>query len=159
MRHSNSELAVQDVQVDYVTGLCRIHIKVSKSDPFRQGFTLRISRTNGPLCPFSSMVNYLSMRAQLGPGPLFVLTNGQFLTRDHIVLVLARAFPHIPSIFMGSHSFRIGGATRLCALGVPDATIQILGRWSSAAFKKYLHLSDQYVGSLQGAMSRDVNRP
>ena len=118
-----------------------------------------MSRTNVPICPFSAMAHYLSLRGHLGAGPLFVLSNGQFLTREHIVLVLARAFPRIPSVLMGSHSFRIGGASRLCALGVPDATIQILGRWSSAAFKKYLHLSDQYVGSLQVAMSRDVKRP
>ena len=105
------------------------------------------------------MISFLALRRPLGPGPLFILNNGQFLTREHVMLVLARAFPRTPSVLVGSHSFRIGGASRLCALGVPDATIQILGRWSSSAFKKYLRLSDQYVASLHGRMSQDVNRP
>ena len=155
----NTDLALQDVQVDEVAGFLRIYIKVSKSDPFRQGFSLRIAKTDSDLCPFTALISYLSLRRPLGPGPLFILSNGQFLTRDHVVLVLSRVFPHIPSALLGSHSFRIGGASRLCALGVPDATIQILGRWSSSAFKRYLHLSDSYVGYLHDRMSRDVNRP
>ena len=153
----NVDLAVDDVFVDYNAGLLRVRIKISKSDPFRQGFVLRIAKTRERLCPFSAMTWFLSFRRLLGPGPLFRLSNGQFLTRDHIVQVLARVFPHVPAAIMGSHSFRIGGASRLCVLGVQDATIQTLGRWASAAFKKYLHLSDQYVSELQSRMSRDVN--
>ena len=150
----NTHLGVYDVSFDHAVGLVRVHIKVSKSDPFRQGMTIRIARTGSHLCPFVSLVSFMRLRWRHGPGPLFVLSNGQFLTRDHIVYVLARVFPHIPAGRVGSHSFRIGGASRLCALGVPDATIQILGRWSSSAFKKYLHLSDQLVSELQSRMSK-----
>lgn len=36
-----------------------------------------------------------------------------------------------------SHTMRRGGATYYATLGVPDATIQRLGRWSSHAFELY----------------------
>ena len=151
----NVHLGMGDVQVNHATEVLTVRIKVSKSDPFRQGASIRITRTLSDVCPFSAMVAYMGYRRQVGPGPLFLLSNGQALTREHIVIVLSRVFPHVPAGLMGSHSFRIGGASRLCILGVPDATIQILGRWSSSAFKKYLRLSDEYVSHLQASMSRD----
>ena len=149
----NIHLQLRDVLVDHTTGLVRVLIKVSKSDPFRQGAVIRLSRTTSFPCPFQAMVSFLELRRSRGPGPLFILSNGQFLTRQH-VLVLEQVFPFVPAGHVGSHSFRIGGATRLCSLGIPEATIQILGRWSSSAFKKYLHLTDQYIASLQDRMSR-----
>ena len=147
------QLGLEDIHVDSLAGSLWVFIKVSKTDPFRQGVTIRIYRTGSRVCPFSAMVAFLHYRRQFGAGPLFILSNGQFLTRKHIVLVLTQVFPNVPSGSVGSHSFRIGGATRLCSLGVPEGTIQILGRWSSSAFKKYLHLTDQYVATLQGRMS------
>ena len=38
---------------------------------------------------------------------------------------------------LGGQSLRIGGATDLHAAGVPPATIQLLGRWSSDIFRVY----------------------
>ena len=37
-------------------------IKVSKTDPFRQGVTIRISATNNDLCPFAAFTSYLQAR-------------------------------------------------------------------------------------------------
>ena len=39
-----------------------VRLKVSKTDPFRQGQTLVIGTTNSPLCPISAMVAYLNSR-------------------------------------------------------------------------------------------------
>ena len=147
-------LGLEDVAFDSRRQLMLVRLKVSKSDPFRAGTIIRIAPSRHPLCATQTMAAFLPLRRLLGPGPLFILSNGQFLTRQHIVLFLARAFPEYPQGTLGSHSFRIGGASMLCALGVPDATIQILGRWSSSAFKKYLHLSDDYIGSLHSHMVR-----
>ena len=130
-----------------------LRIKSSKTDQFRVGTDVRIAFVPGVLCPGTALLRYLQFRQPLGPGPLFLLENGQFLTRSHIVQVLGLTFPEVPQGLLGSHSFRIGGASRLCVLGVPDATIQILGRWSSSAFTKYLRLSSRYVAALHDRMA------
>ena len=37
-----------------------------------------------------------------------------------------------------THSLRIGIATEAAAAGVPDATIQLLGRWRNSAYLGYV---------------------
>ncbi|KAH8930079.1 hypothetical protein BT69DRAFT_1180113, partial [Atractiella rhizophila] len=39
---------------------------------------------------------------------------------------------------VAGHSLRSGGATHLAANGIPDSTIQKIGRWSSEAFQIYI---------------------
>ena len=39
-----------------------VRLKVSKTDPFRQGQTIVTGKTNSPLCPISAMVAYLNSR-------------------------------------------------------------------------------------------------
>ena len=148
-----ADLGLGDLAFDLSRGIARIRLKVSKTDPFGRGCVVRLFRTNGALCPFSALLRYYSLRRARGPGPLFVLSDGRFLTRALVVGFLRAAFPHIPPSRLSSHSFRIGGASRLCALGTPDATIQAMGRWSSAAFRRYLRLSNSLVHSLHARMS------
>ena len=53
-----------------------------------------------------------------------------------------------------THSLRIGGATALAAAGVPDSTIQTLGRWKSLAFLVYIRTS---ITTLQRALLSMIN--
>jgi hypothetical protein len=39
-----------------------------------------------------------------------------------------------------AHSFRIGAATHAASRGYSDQDIQIMGRWHSDAFKKYIRI-------------------
>ena len=57
------------------------------------------------------------------------------------------------SLNLNTHSFCIGGATAASAAGIPDSTIQILGRWSSNAFKNYIRFSDDTIKALGTRMS------
>ena len=68
-----------------------------------------------------------------------------------MVLVLRRCFPDLPNI--NTHSFRIGGASAAASAGVPDSQIQILGRWSSDAYRRYIHVSDNLVLQLGQALT------
>ena len=147
------DLCLSDVAFDRIRGVVYVRIKVSKTDPFGRGHVLRLFRTGSPLCPFSALAYFYSARLRLGPGPLFQFLNGRCLTRDALVSVMRDIFPSVPPAMLSSHCFRIGGASHLCTLGVPDATIQVLGRWSSDAFRRYLRLSNTLIRDLHHRMS------
>ena len=78
---------------------------------------------------------------------LFIFQSGDILQRKHITKLLD-TFNHKITIqnkkFTG-HSFRRGGATALAAKGVPDWVIQMLGRWKSDSYKKYIGCQPQQI--------------
>ena len=45
-------------------------------------------------------------------------------------------------------SFRAGGATALGEAGVPDRTIQEMGRWKSFAYSQYVHSSEDTISDI-----------
>ena len=135
------DLSFRDVRVS-THNIVSIHIKSSKTDPFRKGCVIRISRTFNNICPVICLVDYLNVHS-CPLGPLFIFRNGEFLTRNHISSLLRSALPRIANI--NTHSFRIGGASAAASAGIEDSTIQILGKWTSDAFRRYLHLSDDFI--------------
>lgn len=137
----DAHLCVSDIEVDSVVSpsTLRIKIKASKTDPFRKGCHIYIGRGRPPLCAVQAVLNYLHIRGNTA-GPLFLLQSGQPLSRVILtkwlreVLILAQIGGNY-----SSHSFRIGAATVAARNGVPDHLIQTLGRWTSDAFKVYIH--------------------
>lgn len=133
-------LAVKDITVDVVPNptCLRVNIKASKTDPFRQGCCIYIGRGNSPLCALEAVMNYLALRGKV-EGPLFLLQNGQPLTRglltDWVRQIVASAGLNGN---YSSHSFRIGAATVAARNGIPDHAIQLLGRWASNAYQRYI---------------------
>ena len=76
------------------------------------------------------------------PGPLFILKDGQYLTRslfgnflDNLLHVL-----HLKKEHFNIHSFQIGAASSARAANIPDHQIQMLGRWRSDAYKLYIRI-------------------
>ena len=65
----------------------------------------------------------------------------------------------MPQITLDTHSFRIGGATAAFAAGVPESAIQLLGRWSSDAYRAYLRIPDCTIRSASIAMSKTWFNP
>ena len=76
-----SDLAIDDHRSP---SLIRLHIKQSKTDPFRQGVEIFLGKTNSAVCPVQAMVQYIGVRRP-GPGPLFILESGAPLTRSFLV--------------------------------------------------------------------------
>ena len=150
-RHSldSSTLLVSDVSFNTDGSLMFIHVRSSKTDPFRNGCIIRIARITDPLCPVTAMQNYLHVRYR-GAGPLFIISSNSYLIRQDIVLLLRRCFPNI--LNLNTHSFRIGGASAAASAGIPDSQIQILGRWVSNAYRRYIHVSDSLVRNLGQAL-------
>lgn len=150
-------LLPSDVSILPDMSMLYVHIKASKTDPFKSGCTIRIATTNNVLCPVQAFHDFITVHP--GPHrPLFIFNNGSFLTRLDITNLLLAALPSNTNL--NTHSFRIGGASAAASAGVPDSTIQVLGRWSSNAFRRYLHLSDNLIQDTMWRIARSnvVNR-
>jgi hypothetical protein len=108
-----SHLTFQDVKVDNRESpqFLKVCIKRSKTDPFRQGVSVFLGRTNGPLCPVAAILSYMVWRGH-GAGPFFTFSDGRYLTRDRFVRAVRCALQRAgvdPTRYAG-HSFRIGAA-------------------------------------------------
>lgn len=56
----------------------QVHIKQSKTDPFREGTTLNIAKSHSPVCAVTALREYLLQRNSThAEAPLFVLQNGE----------------------------------------------------------------------------------
>ena len=142
-------LLVSDITFNQDRSIMFVLIRASKTDPFRSGCVVRVAAIDDSLCPVRAMSGYLSAHPTHS-GPLFVLSASQFLLRQDMVLLLRRCLSHVSNI--NTHSFRIGGASTAALAGISDSHIQILGRWSSDAYRRYLHISDTLVGQLCQAL-------
>ena len=136
-----THLSYKDVSVDnwHNPQLISIRIKQSKTDPFRKGVTLMLSRTEKSVCPVTALLPYLAVRGSKR-GPLFLMANQQYLTpplfRSSLFRIL-RAIG-ISTQEYNTHSFRIGAATSAKAAGISDLHIKMLGRWQSDAYQSYI---------------------
>ena len=139
------DLLASNVTIAENLTIMSVRLKSSKTDPFRDGCTIRIGATGNDLCPVRLMHRYLSVHP-FRQGPLFVLSATRFITRVDMVNLLTRCLPGLSNI--NTHSFRIGGASAAASAGIPDSTIQILGRWSSDAYRRYIRVSNGSVISL-----------
>lgn len=98
-----------------------------------------LPQINSPLCPVQALHVYLRVRP-MSPGALFVTSLGSPLTSDNVRSVLHQLADHLglAKTTLSSHSFRIRAATTAVAVGISDACIMRMGRWSSTAFWKYI---------------------
>ena len=133
-------LGLADVAVDSMLSpsCLRLRIKASKTDPFRRGCFLHISRGEFPLFAIRSLLAYLTLRGD-APGPLFLFQDRWPLTRALLTSWLHGILSSagIQGNFSG-HSFRIGAATVAARNGIPDHQIQTLGQWTSSAYLSYI---------------------
>ena len=143
-------LMFNDVRFHRNFRFVQIRIAQSKTDPFRVGCLLKVWATGKKLCPVLSLRRFVEAHP-FGSGPMFAFSSGSFLTRaflsDVIQLVLH-------DVNLNTHSFRIGGASAAAAAGIPDSTIQIMGRWASNAYRAYLRIPDKTLKRVTRFMSQ-----
>ena len=148
---SGVHLSFKDIAIDNASDprVISVRIKQSKTDPFRQGVTIFLGRTDAIICPVAALLAYLARRGS-GDGPLFRFKNGQPLTRSRLVMEVRKALQEAglqPETYAG-HSFRIGAATTAAACGVPADVIKTLGRWKSQAYLLYVRLPSSQLSDI-----------
>jgi len=140
-------LSPVDISFNSAFSIMYVNIKGSKTDPFKNGCVVRLAAIPGhELCPISAMRRFLSLRGY-SAGPLFTLSSGGYLTLRLVDHFLHLSLPGVPNI--GTHSFRIGGASAALAAGASDALIRVMGRWSSDCYNRYIRVSDSQISRFQ----------
>ncbi|CAG2221610.1 unnamed protein product [Mytilus edulis] len=130
---ASCNLCIEDItfEEDYAI----LHLKTSKTDPFRSGVNIYLFKNNTSVCPVKSLIRYLDVRRSrfsiaCNSSPLFVMENGEALTRTFFINHVRSILEIIglnPSNYNG-HSFRIGAATSV-ASKIEDHLIKILRRF------------------------------
>ena len=156
---ASTHLSYGDVVLDssLEPSALEVKLKASKTDPFRQGVTVVVGRTNSSvgLCPVVANVAYMVARGAT-PGAYFTYSDGKMLTRDRFVRAIRSAFAQagVDSSLYSGHSFRIGAATAAAAQGVPDSLIKTMGRWESSAYTLYIRTPKEQLREVAKALVR-----
>ena len=134
-------LSLHDISVDSrkKPRLLQLFLKQSKTDQFKHGANIYIGATNTALCPVKAVLAYLVKRGSR-PGPLFMTTEGKGWTNSMFRAALQSILEalKLSKRDYNTHSFRIGAATTASLANISDTQIQILGRWRSNAFQRYI---------------------
>ena len=146
-----SHLSLEDIVIDSRISptMIQVTIKQSKTDPFRVGCKLCLGKTGRDICPITAILPYLAIRGDTY-GPLFILANGSYLTRQRFSALLSETLQKagVDSRGYNTHSFRIGAATTAKENGVSDVHIKMLGRWQSSAYQLYIRTPQEQLAKL-----------
>lgn len=139
--------------------IMRVHIKCSKTDHLNVGFNVYIPCTCPHACSYCSMQTYLAISNFVTPTkdtPLFQHKSGEVLKKRVFVQTLHSLLSQlgIDTQHYSGHSLRSGCATSAAAAGLADWEIQMMGRWSSQAYLRYIRLHPTYVASLSRKMAK-----
>ena len=150
-------LSVGDVALDshQDPSVVRVHIKQSKTDPFRRGVFIYLGKTENDLCPVAALSAFLVVRGSEA-GPFFRFSSGRPLSREVFVRKVCEALGPwgIDEKKYSGHSFRIGAATTAAAAGIEDSLIKTLGRWESSAYLTYVRVPRDQLASISKKLSR-----
>ena len=121
-----------------------------------------------PICPVKDprfnvkvhLVKLLSIVKVQDDAPLFSVDKNKFHTRPSLVKLLEMCIlkSGLPSGDYSWHSFRRGAAVFAFDLGLSDSAVQLLGDWSSDAFKSYLEFSFRRKVSISEAFSNTFDK-
>ena len=137
----------------------RVHIKQSKTDPFRQGTTLVIA-SHSLVCAVTDLREYLLQRNPADPEePLFMLQNKEPLTRTLLndnLRELLNILGYVENEY-ALHSFRIGAATTAATKNIPPWLIKTLGRWRSECYELYIRTPSTIIHSVPENLAAVLN--
>ena len=117
-----------------------------------------MGKTGTKICPVQAVTAYLVIRGA-NAGPLFILADGSYLTRQRFATVLSETLAQagIADSHHNSHSFRIGAATSAKEAGISDVHIKMLGRWKSDAYQLYVRTPRDQLAKLSKQMASKLS--
>ena len=138
--------------------LATLHLKASKTDPFREGCDIILFATGHSLCPVSALKSYLAKAPAPPDAPLFRLASGAPLCRSTFASLLSEALlacgiPASLTMAITPHSLRKGFATSASAARLEDHVISALGRWSSQCYKTYITTPRAVIARAHSALA------
>ena len=145
----STTLLLSDVHL--LGNAANIMIKASKTDPFRQGVTIRLAQNNTHLCPLNALRTFIPIHPTK-QGPLFTFHNKKLLTPKDLNQLLLDTTNGMVNI--SSHSLRIGAASTAAAMGCPKWLIQNMGRWASDCFRSYIRISDATIAEASRTLAQ-----
>lgn len=154
-----SNLTIGDILWSKDKSSFDLKLKKSKTDPFRSGVTIQFYSMEGNVCPVATMKDYMNVRDPEGTSatnePLYFL-DGKALTRKQFIEILKLTLQRTgyDSANYNGHSFRKGGATTAFKSGLGECMIQLLGRWSSDCYIRYISTDRNQIYKALQSMNR-----
>ena len=152
---SSSVLSWGDVSIDNRDdpSVIRVYLCFSKCDQYGRGVKVYVGRCVSIwLYPVAAVTSYMACRGPK-PGPFFQLGSGRTQTKLSELRWALLACGIDQAAYSG-HSFRIGAATAAAEAGLQDSTIQMLGRWSSAALLSYIRTPISQLAAFTSSLLR-----
>eukprot|EP00731_Ephydatia_muelleri_P003483 Em0001g3483a len=155
---SPPNLSWGDVTFDHASepSVMKIHLRTSKCDQYGKGADVFVGKTGNTLCPIAACLAYLALRGTTDPGAFFLKPDKRPLLKPVFVAELRKALGTmgLHQAAYAGHSFRIGAATAAASAGVEDSTIQLMGRWNSAAFLGYIRTPGSQFAAITPRLAR-----
>lgn len=139
------EAKIQECTVEGKKTRC-IELKIKNPKESKAGsiVVIDVFETGGSTCPVKAFEKWIQRKSEPDPNsPLFTDKNGTPLTGTKLNKILRDILGDLIDYKKGSittHSFRSGLASLMAEKSMTDAEIQIIGRWSSRAFERYIKL-------------------
>ena len=140
----NHCLKLSDIRISVKDNLVEVIFRSFKHKTDDKPFSLAIKGDTSPYCPVRLLAQYLHMR-KYNEGPLFLMKDrtpvNRKLFNNKLADVLNICGYNQKNLHIRSHSFRIGAATYAIAKGFTYEQVQVMGRWNSQAFKRYIRIN------------------
>ncbi|CAC5392058.1 unnamed protein product [Mytilus coruscus] len=162
-KHFDSTVNLSVTDVEILDSYAILHLKTSKTDPFRKGVSIQLHKSDHTICPFSVVQKYIANRkgreASCFSDPLFVKDNGSVLDRDFFIRSLRHVLDicgYNSSLYNG-HSFRIGASTSAGSVNIQDHLIKTFGRWTSDSYCRYIRISKDTIRKARKSLTLSKN--
>ena len=139
MVYSEHALVATNIHISSIKVVFLLLTSKAHREPVPQ--SVHLYKQPNRACPVLAFIKYAKVQTPKG-GQFFIKVDGTPINSGDLANMLWRLseFLNLPHQHFKPHSLRIGGSSHLHLLGVLVHKIKEIGRWSSDAFKKYIHV-------------------